>query len=276
MLRELVEFFTTPCPAYVRNMGYLMDAIAIAARHRRCSANWAGHLDHSKEAVRQAIAGCGQRRKAVVLGSGFLLDLPLEELSAAFQEVVLVDIVHLRPVRRRVRAFSNVRLVSCDITGIAEKLYANKKAGWLELPEPHAYFPDVDEGADLVISLNVLTQVSVIPEEYVTRKLKWKDSSTLEAWEDRIMARHYEALARLACFACLITDYEAVYRDRDGGEIGRSYLLGSLRLPKAEKEWIWDIAPLGEESRKYSVQRKSGAFYLRQWNSPGNNSSQKL
>lgn len=262
MLREFFEFMTTPCPPHVSRMGYLRDSIALGARYRRRAAHWSGHLDHSKEAVRRAICLCKDRRKAVVLGSGLLLDFPIEEISAAFKEVVLVDIVHMRPARRRVRSLPNVRFVSCDITGVAEKLHENKKAGKIELPEPEAHFPDVDENTDLVISLNVLSQVGVIPEEYADGKLQWEDYASLEAWEGRIIAAHYEALARLTCRVCLITDYEAVYRDRGGKELQRSYLLGPVRLPEAYAEWLWDIAPFGEESRDYAVERKCGAYYL--------------
>ncbi len=45
------------------------------------------------------MAGLRQKRTAVVLGSGLLRDVPIEELSENFDTVVLVDLVHLASVR---------------------------------------------------------------------------------------------------------------------------------------------------------------------------------
>ncbi|NUB12977.1 hypothetical protein GAY28_09790 [Azospirillum brasilense] len=35
MLREAFEYLTTPCPPLARRYGYLAEAVALGARHRR-------------------------------------------------------------------------------------------------------------------------------------------------------------------------------------------------------------------------------------------------
>ena len=64
-------------------------------------------------------------RVALVLGSGGLLDVPLEELSRRFGEVWLVDMVHPWRARLWARRLGNVRLIEHDIT---ERLEAGRDA----------------------------------------------------------------------------------------------------------------------------------------------------
>ena len=40
MLAEILTYLTTPCPGYVREMGYLYEAIAVQGRYRRNRASW--------------------------------------------------------------------------------------------------------------------------------------------------------------------------------------------------------------------------------------------
>ncbi len=262
MIPELFTYMRTPCPKYVRKMGYLREAIAIEARRRRCSQHWAGHLENTKSAVCRAIQLCGKKRKVVVLGSGPLLDLPVEVLAAAFEEVVLVDIVHLLSATRTVRRYGNVRLVSADITGIARKLFHAAQTGESDLPEPAALFPGRDNKTDLVISLNILSQLPVIPKEYALKKLPWINEAVLEAWGQRIMANHYDSLRGLPCSVCLITDYAVIVRDEKGGAGEQSPTLGDIRLPWTGESWTWDITPRGEASRLFSEHREVAAVFM--------------
>src|SRR5262245_23441322 len=123
MLLNLLETVLTPCPRYTRIMGYRHEIVGIGRRYRRCRRDWQPHLDRSKQVIRQAIQQCTTRRKAVILGSGRLYDVPLGDLAAAFGEVLLVDIVHPLPVRWQGRRWANVRLVHADVTGVAERVF---------------------------------------------------------------------------------------------------------------------------------------------------------
>jgi hypothetical protein len=89
-----LQSLLTPCPRSVRALGYLRESLAIQSCFERCCYAWAPHLRRSRDVILNALARCRRRRKAVVFGSGMLYDVPIDELAAAFHEVVLVDIVH--------------------------------------------------------------------------------------------------------------------------------------------------------------------------------------
>jgi len=261
MLAELFLYATTPCPPFVFGMGYLSEAIAIRSRYRRCAPAWAGHLEESRDAVRRTMKECRTRRKAIVFGSGMLLDFPLPEMAEAFDELLLVDLVHLRSVRRAVRRWKNIRLITADITGVAERLFQNSKQGISELPAPTSLLPETDNNTDLVVSLNLLSQLPVTPAQYAEGKMRI-DPERLAAWKDQIIQSHYQALTGLPCPVCLISDYEIERRDRDGAVLSCSSTIGDMHLPRADRKWLWEIAPLGECSRKFSFWRRVAAIHL--------------
>ena len=120
MLSELLTYITTPCPQYVRHMDYLDEVIAMKQRYERTRTAWQPHLEHTRRFVLSAAEKCRNRSKAVILGSGLLLDVPLDELSTMFQAVVLLDIVFLPEVRRSIKRYGNVRLVQHDVTNMAK------------------------------------------------------------------------------------------------------------------------------------------------------------
>ena len=55
--------------------------------------------------------------RVTVLGSGWLLDFPLREISDTGTEVYLIDIVHPPEVREQVRELNKVTLIEDDISG---------------------------------------------------------------------------------------------------------------------------------------------------------------
>ena len=124
MLSEWLKHLILPCPAPLRDMGYAKELIAIEARHRRCHDAWAPHLEHCKKVILDAAQDI-PHEKAVVLGSGLLLDIPLQELSETFSDVVLVDIFHMPAVRKRIRDRTNVRLETADISGLANATWTH-------------------------------------------------------------------------------------------------------------------------------------------------------
>lgn len=247
MLRELFTWITTPCPPYVRRMEYLYQAIALRGRYLRRKKHWQSHLERAKSFITVSAERCHNRGRVVVLGSGLLLDVPLEKLAAEFREVVLVDIVHLPEVCRRVKAFPNVRLVQHDVTGVAEELFHAIRQGRQSLPEGRAFFPALEAETGLLISLNLISQLAAIPYDYVIKRIPGFDEDVLDAWCDRIRSAHVEALAAISCDVCVIADYAFVRRDAGGAIVEQGSTVGELRLPEGDELWEWTIAPPGEE-----------------------------
>ncbi len=262
MINELFKYLTISAPEYVKKMGYLKEAISIESRHQRCREGWQRHIDNTKETILEVVERIPDREKVVVIGSGSLIDLPLRELALSFKRVVLVDIVQMPSMQMVASLFNNVSLISADVTGVAEKIYTNKPIPESILPAPEYFFPECGEDCSLVISLNLLSQLPYIPGQYLRDKLKWKDSERLILWENEIMKNHYKGLAALSCPVCLISDWQIVYIDKKGNEIERQLTAPLLQNIKPYRHWVWELVPLGKESKKFSVEMTVSAILM--------------
>lgn len=263
MLYELYTYLTTPCPRYVRHMDYLSEAIAMKKRHHRNRTAWQSHLEQTRRAILSAAEKSRNKNKVVILGSGLLLDVPLNELSSMFHEVVLLDIVFLPEVYKRIERYGNVRLVQHDVTSMAQKLYENLRAGHTELPDAAPSVAEIDETTGLVVSLNILSQLWVMPRAYALRKLRNLEEENVNDWCRQITGSHYVFLQSLACPVCLIADHEFVKRDREGNIVSRGSTIAGLMLPPPEAFWTWDIVPLGGKDRFLSKELRVGVWQIR-------------
>jgi hypothetical protein len=241
-------------------MGYLSEAMAMMNRYRRCRNAWLPHLEKTKEAVADAAASCRNRGKVIVLGSGLLLDLPLEMLAACFEEVVLVDIVHLPHVFGRTRHHPNVNVVQSDITGVAEQLFRGVRSGRMDLPKGSPLVPGVDDRAGLVVSLNILSQLSVVPCRFAHLHMSRPEDTRLSSWSDAVLHAHYAALQALTCDVSVIADYRYVLKDETGNIVSEGSTISSLPLPEPASSWTWQLAPRGEISAQHTKELLVGAW----------------
>ncbi len=226
MLTEALLYLVTPCPGWARKAGYLRESIAIGARHGRRKTDWADHLTNSKNAVLQAAARCGKKRRAVVMGSGHGFDLPLESLAATFGRIDLVDAVHPLTMRLWARRHRGVSLIDADVTG---------RNG------PRPAFP---ADTDLIVSLNLVLQLGVAPGIDPAERAALRRS-------------HLAETLSLGSVACVIGDVERRETRRGMGEpeIIRMPWSGGADLPDpAEfREWQWSVAPYGEIAADLAV-----------------------
>ena len=252
MLAELLRYFVTPCPRYVRAMGYLDEQVSIKARHDRCLRAWEPHLERTKAVIRAAVQKCPAKRKAVIFGSGMLLDVPLSELAAQFAQVVLVDVVHPMGAGWRL---ANVTALAADVTGTAETVYRLAKRGGEPLPRfaPQAFCDDPE--VDLVASVNLLSQLPYIPCKYLSNAGTYKAEEITTFGRDVVLA-HVDYLKRLPGVVSLVCDLERLTLDRAGALVERLSALRGVSLPWSGEEWVWNLAPCPEASPIYSYQRR--------------------
>jgi hypothetical protein len=262
MLSELYAYLTTPCPQYVRHMAYLDEAIAMRSRYRRNREAWRPHLERTRRFILSVAEKCRKRNKAVVLGAGLLLDVPLEELSSLFQEVVLVDIVFLPEVRNVIKHCRNVKLLQHDVTNMAKQLHENIRSGLRELPEAVPAAPEIDEKAGLVVSLNLLSQLWVVPRSYALMKLSGLKEEHVDDWCRRTVESHYAFLRSMPCDVCLVADHEFVKRDQEGCIVSQGSTVSRLVLPEPDASWNWNIIPMGENRQYLSKELTVGAWHL--------------
>jgi hypothetical protein len=255
MIVETLEYLATPCARPLRGMGYLHELMSIRGRAWRCWDAWQPHLERSKAVSLKAVARCKQRRKAVILGSGMLYDVPIDELSAAFHEVLLVDIVH--PLKNWLPGIrhKNLRRLTADITATAEEVYRVAKLPGAMLPrtEPSLFLDDTE--VDLVVSLNLLSQLPVIPTEYLERAGAHSPDA-IAAFARHLLSAHLAYLQRFTCAVALITDVEKQTLNRAGKLVCKSSLLRGLTLPCEGESWTWHLAPRPEADRDYSYHRR--------------------
>lgn len=263
MLHELYLWLTTPCPPYVRRMRYLYQIIAMRGRHLRHRDSWQPHLERTRQFIIDAAGRCSTNKRVVVLGSGLLLDFPLAELAERFDEVVLADIVHLPEVNKTIRPYPNVKLVQCDVTGVADRLYRNVQENRRVLPSGEPFFPAVDDSTSLLVSLNLVSQLAAVPFDYVLRKLPELEGEGLSRWCTEIREAHVRALNTLPCDVCLVADYAFAWRDAEGTVVDSGSTVGEIVFPEPEQVWTWHIAPMGEVSKQCAKELTVGAWYLR-------------
>lgn len=266
MLKELYYYLSTPCRKPLRQLGYLSALIAIQARYQRVANAWQPHIKHCEALIREASEQCQQHRKVVILGSGLLLDIPLKYLSKHFTEVVLLDIAHLRVTVKHAACYGNVTLLEHDITGLSEALinyHPNKP-----LPTPTAYLPLKAQQADLIISANLLSQLPLIPSQYLQKHFSI-DDEILQAWQCTIISDHLRLLTEQTGQCCLISDTAHDYLNSEDILMEHHSMLHDLGLGQPDQQWRWPIAPLGELNSKQQLIATVQGFY--NWTSETSN-----
>jgi hypothetical protein len=249
MIAELFRYWTTLSPERVRKYGYLKRLIALEFRAERCKAAWASHVARTQAMIIKTADLVPQPRTCVILGSGLLIEVPLQALADRFERIYLVDVFHMPEVRRRMKRYFNVKLLTGDISGIFAMMKENRYPGPLQ-PAPAPRIPHLAD-ADYIVSCNCMTQLAGPFNDMfrATRGFADKDCDMLAA---QLMEAHAEALATHAKgVTLLITDTERFAMQGDK-IVSRSDLLKGVRLPLSARpvhneEWDWVIAPAPEE-----------------------------
>jgi hypothetical protein len=238
----------TTCPDHLRDMGCLREMLGIRRRRRRYRDAWRPHCANSRRLVLAAAQRCTRRRRAVVFGSGWLHDVPLDELAAAFDEITLVDLFHPLAVRWRARRYRNVRLVADDVTGTLEQVWRAgfERRGSSPLSVPPGSTRRLD--ADLTVSLNLLSQLPCMPERYLLR-CRSHTSDEVLAWGREVIRAHLAYLGALPGVVALVTDV-AVRTAIPPREVGTLY---GVELPYKGETWDWDLVPGAESLRVVGV-----------------------
>lgn len=244
MLTEWFTYLAADCPPHARKLGYLRESIAIRSRYRRCKTAWQPHLENSQSALLESLHTCSNFRTALVFGSGLLLEIPLYELASRFENVWLVDLVHLPEARRVASRYANVRCISCDITGFLERLEALSPNN-LDLPPPTSFLDNPT--IDWVVSVNLLSQLPLLPLDWLRKRFSGIDEAILKEWSTRLMRQHLDYLAAFVAPTCLLADMEQTTYGQSGEVIEHADFVAKLGFEyQALAQWRWDIAPPGE------------------------------
>ncbi len=254
MLAELFLSLATPAARMTRKLGLVGESVALWARDNRQRRAWAEHHERCRAVVTEVVAELPERRKAVVLGSGLLRDIPLDLLCERFEQVLLVDAVHLPQIRLRMRFRPRIRLLIRDLTGVMDWL-AGEIDGRIDPLDDLASDPAVD----LVISANLMSQLAWPVED-------WLNDHPARAGQlpadlpARCVAWHLADLRRFRGRVVLLSDVEMIERDRAGAVTDRLDLTRGITLPAPDESWDWPVAPFGEAERDRESIHRVGAW----------------
>jgi hypothetical protein len=182
--------------------------------------------------------------KISILGSGWLLDVPLAEIAEKAKKICLIDIVHPPEVIKQCRNFENVELLELDVTGgVIEDVW--KKAGRLPfikklkslkeiiIPE---FKPEGDPG--LIISLNILTQLETLPVSYLNKKAKIPEDE-MAAFRSTLQKKHIDFLMKYN--SVLISDVAEIFTDNSGKRSEEKTLMTVIPTGRIIENWTWDF-----------------------------------
>jgi hypothetical protein len=210
----------------LKRLGYVDDQLGIAHRYNQEGTSWNNHLTKTKQAILKFVAK-GEYRSIAILGSGWLLDVPLDELIQQGKTVVLADIIHPKQLIHRWKGNSSVVFIEVDLTGGATEILNNiisQKIGDTEAIlllsnlSPNNLLPKTDA----IISVNLISQLSQIPIERL--KEKGVISDYVATTTNRFLQQqHLQWLASQPSF--LITDIEEELFDEDGRLCGTNPLV---------------------------------------------------
>jgi hypothetical protein len=244
ILEWIESLFQNSSPA-ARAMGYVKSSIALSARARRNKAAWQSHISACHDLWVEILTE-HRPRSVTVLGSGPLLELPLQKLLILSQEwgttFRLVDIVHPRAVRSRWGKAARVRFLETDLLARTEI--------W---------------GTDLVVSANLISQLSLDPLNYRSRTTGLDpEGPEALAFSQKVATEHLESLRNEPGTVYVYTDIRRVYKDPAGQtlEIHPSRIPVEKDFGTEVKSWTWDICPLGEVAKDFSISMEVGAYRL--------------
>ncbi len=263
MFARLFRRWSTVCPPVARQLGLLREHEDIAQRHGRVRAAWAFHLATSRQVIVEVAQRCAQRRRALVIGAGDCLDVPVADLAERFDEVVLADIVTSAEVRRWERKLpGRVRGVNWDASGALAALGAVRET--VTAAEAPEIFARADPGPppggepDFVVSANCISQLGLVPGHSLPAYEK--DKGLPERCARAAARRHLSWLGERAGVRVLLADAARLDIGRDGRQLKKETLHERFGLPKPDRIWRWDLAPIPEWSPDFHRVHEVGAW----------------
>lgn len=244
MLAELAVWAGVTAERPARQLGYARAAVSLWSRRRRCAKAWGEHEANTRAFALEAAQCCKRHETVWVLGAGTLADVPLAELCALFRRVIVFDIALLPGARRAAKWFDNAELRLADITGVVAPLSEWRLGMPLPIPPADA-MRDLDPvPPDCVLSLNVLSQLPLLPMEYVQKQ--GITTATAGSFGRDIVQAHLDGLREFGCPVALVADAKRVWRSRAGEVVVSESAILDVALPEPRKTWIWPVAPRGE------------------------------
>ena len=233
----------------LNKLGYYNYQHGFIFRHLNQQTGWNSHLEKCRNFIIKALE-VHKPLKISVLGSGWLLELPLAEMLEKVNKIFLIDIIHPPEVTQQVSNLPGVELKTEDISGgLIDEVWRKtsrlpffKKLKSLDDLTITEYTPDSDPG--MVISLNILTQLETLPVKHLMKKSKVNEEELIR-FRKEIQNKHINFLKKHK--SVLITDVDEVFTDRSGNISEKKSVMTSLPDGIYKEEWTWDFDLMGSD-----------------------------
>ena len=220
-------------------MGFVKDQQGIISRFENEYENWISHFNNSKTYI---FNNCipNSNSSVYILGSGWLLDVPIDYLSKSFKQVYLYDIYHPKKIVRFIEKFKNVTCVQNDLAfGLIEFLYDFRFVK-NQIPDKTIIENFINnsnyefEENAVVVSLNLLSQLSLLIKEYIYQDI----NNVFSDFDICIQEKHVLELKKYN--SILITDYEEHNFNKKNELINKDILIKNMNLLIGNNTEIWD------------------------------------
>ncbi len=222
----------------LRRMSYISDQVGILNRYAREQEGWDDHINNSVRFINEVLNEFAASQ-IVVLGSGWLLDFPLDRIASSGAKIILVDVCFPPQLIRKIQNFDNVKCLRADITGgyiksVYEQVKKNKGDFYIpaEIPLPNIK----PEEGKLLISLNILNQLDILLVDYIKRNLNSDEMVILE-FRKLLQESHINMLKKHPFI--LVTDCTEIIINKGGQKVGEKELIFTS-LPEGEKSHNWE------------------------------------
>ena len=161
-----------------------------------------------------------------ILGSGLMLETPLDLVPDHITEIHLIDAVHTKQVRKT--------------------LQMHPRAGHLRWHEIDFNRNPKLQKFDILVSANLLSQIPL--------KADPRSQKTRKDWQ----MQHLDFCQAHAQKGLIFSDFRMIVKDL-AGQVQKTQVTVDLDLPWSQK-WIWNLAPAPEISKEYSIELEVGCF----------------
>jgi len=256
VIQEVIAYMSTPAAAWAKDIGFLSEAISIESRWNAHADAYRSHQRNCHEAILNAAENVAHKNRVILLGAGIIYDVPLADLIGIFNEVVLVDCVFTKTTRRLVDEYPTVRILEYDLSGVCKRL--DKKITDDPLPIPESLLPGEVYEADLVVSLNLLSQLPLLPEKFAR---KHKLRGDVSAWGEEIEMAHLNAIRNLDVEVLMISDYAYLSFTTGNNTVEEPTLYNISGDP--DSQWLWEIHPKGNDRKEHRAALRVGTWSFR-------------
>ena len=228
-------------------MGYYDYQSGLIFRHLNQESGWDSHLEHCRNYILKAV-DIHKPDKVTVLGSGWLLELPVAEIIEKTGRVSLIDIIHPPEVIAQAGKIGNIELVESDLTGglieavwdmVSRHSVFSKPKSIEEIIIPE-FKPENDPG--MIISLNLITQLETMLVRFLRKKTRISDKEMLK-FRSAIQKKHIDFISKYR--SVLITDCEEIITKKSGEVDKITTLLADIPPFSDKEEWTWNFDSKG-------------------------------